>query len=149
MFCLLLLYWNQIAETAKRMKIVVIADEVYGHLVFGDTPFVPMGIFGSLVPVLTLGSLSKRWIVPGWRLGWFVINDPCSTFKNSKVRDKISCHFQIMRWMLHASIHMLSFDDFCSQFLISNWILDTCSLNLFVQMLSHGSFLLYLGYWAH
>ncbi|KAG5551282.1 hypothetical protein RHGRI_009637 [Rhododendron griersonianum] len=81
---------KKIAETAKRMKIVVIADEVYGHLAFGDTPFVPMGIFGSLVPVLTLGSLSKRWIVPGWRLGWFVINDPCSTFKNSKVRDKIS-----------------------------------------------------------
>lgn len=87
---------KKIAETAKRMKIVVIADEVYGHLAFGDTPFVPMGIFGSLVPVLTLGSLSKRWIVPGWRLGWFVINDPCSTFKNSKVIERIKKYFDIL-----------------------------------------------------
>ncbi|KAM0035367.1 putative aminotransferase, class I/classII, tyrosine/nicotianamine aminotransferase [Helianthus debilis subsp. tardiflorus] len=62
-----------IAETAKKHRIVVIADEVYGHLAFGANPFVPMGVFGSMVPVLTLGSLSKRWIVPGWRLGWFTV----------------------------------------------------------------------------
>lgn len=63
----------------------MIADEVYGHLAFGDKPFVPMGVFGSTVPVLTLGSLSKRWIVPGWRLGWLVISDPNSNFKKPKV----------------------------------------------------------------
>lgn len=63
----------------------MIADEVYGHLAFGDNPFVPMGVFGSIVPVLTLGSLSKRWIVPGWRLGWFVTNDPSGSFRKPKV----------------------------------------------------------------
>lgn len=63
----------------------MIADEVYGHLAFGDTPFVPMGRYGTIVPVLTLGSLSKRWIVPGWRLGWFVTSDPCGMFRNPKV----------------------------------------------------------------
>ncbi|KAK8507405.1 hypothetical protein V6N12_072667 [Hibiscus sabdariffa] len=59
---------KKIAETAEKLKIPVVADEVYGHLVLGDNPFVPMGVFGPIVPVLTLGSLSKRWIVPGWRL---------------------------------------------------------------------------------
>ncbi|KAI7995301.1 putative aminotransferase TAT2 [Camellia lanceoleosa] len=68
----------------KRLKILVIADEVYGHLAFGANPFVSMGVFGSVVPVLALGSLLKRWIVPGWRLGWFVINDPSNIFKNPK-----------------------------------------------------------------
>lgn len=54
----------------------MIADEVYNHLTFGRNPFVPMGVFGSIVPVVTVGSISKRWIVPGWRLGWLVTNDP-------------------------------------------------------------------------
>lgn len=63
----------------------MIADEVYGHLAIRDKPFVPMGVFGSIAPVLTLGSLSKRWIVPGWRLGWFVTTDPGGMFRKPKV----------------------------------------------------------------
>ncbi|XP_035845702.1 uncharacterized protein LOC110940303 isoform X2 [Helianthus annuus] len=27
---------------------------------------------------------SKRWIVPGWRLGWFVMTDPNAILKNEK-----------------------------------------------------------------
>lgn len=86
---------KQIAETAKKHKILVIADEVYGHLVFGDNPFVPMGVFGSIVPVLTLGSLSKRWLVPGWRLGWFVTTDPKGIFKNAKNVERLKKYFDI------------------------------------------------------
>ncbi|PWA86512.1 tyrosine transaminase family protein [Artemisia annua] len=86
---------KKIAETAKKHKIVVIADEVYGHLAFGANPFVPMGVFGSMVPVLTLGSLSKRWIVPGWRLGWFVTTDPNGMFKNAKTVERLKKYFDI------------------------------------------------------
>jgi aspartate/methionine/tyrosine aminotransferase len=75
----------QIAETASRLGIMVIADEVYHHSSFGSTPFVPMGVFGHIVPVLTLGSLSKGWIVPGWRLGWVVATDPKGILKETKV----------------------------------------------------------------
>ncbi|KAJ6417136.1 hypothetical protein OIU84_002939 [Salix udensis] len=87
---------KKIAETAEKLKVLVIADEVYGHLVFGRNPFVPMGVFGSIVPVLTLGSLSKRWIVPGWRLGWFVTSDPSGMFRNPKVVERIKKYFDIL-----------------------------------------------------
>ncbi|CAN0915596.1 Nicotianamine aminotransferase 1 [Linum grandiflorum] len=78
-----------IAETARNLGILVIADEVYGHLTFGDKEFIPMGIFGSIVPVLTLGSLSKRWLVPGWRLGWLVATDPNRILLHSGIVDTI------------------------------------------------------------
>uniref|UniRef100_A0A9I9DZE8 Aminotransferase class I/classII large domain-containing protein n=1 Tax=Cucumis melo TaxID=3656 RepID=A0A9I9DZE8_CUCME len=87
---------KKIAETAEKLGILVIADEVYGHLAFGSRPFVPMGVFGSTVPVLTLGSLSKRWIVPGWRLGWFVTSDPSGMFRKPKVIERIKKYFDTL-----------------------------------------------------
>ncbi|XP_015059661.1 probable aminotransferase TAT2 isoform X1 [Solanum pennellii] len=81
---------KKIAETAKKVKTLIIADEVYGHLAFGETPFTSMGLFSSITPILTLGSLSKRWLIPGWRLGWFVINDPNCIFKSPKIIEHIN-----------------------------------------------------------
>ncbi|XP_050206656.1 nicotianamine aminotransferase 1-like [Mercurialis annua] len=86
---------KKVAETARKLGILVIADEVYGHLTFGNSPFVPMGVFGSIAPVITLGSISKRWIVPGWRIGWLVITDPNGILRKSKVVDSISSFLNI------------------------------------------------------
>ncbi|KAF7038298.1 hypothetical protein CFC21_048497 [Triticum aestivum] len=79
----------KIAETARKLGVLVISDEVYGHCVFGSKPFVPMGVFGETAPVVTLGGISKRWMVPGWRLGWIAASDPKGVIRDKKVIQSI------------------------------------------------------------
>jgi alanine-synthesizing transaminase len=58
-------------ELAERRGLLVIADEVYRELCFGEAP-APSALLAeeSGVPVVTLESLSKTHMVPGWRVGW-------------------------------------------------------------------------------
>ncbi|XP_020229425.1 probable aminotransferase TAT2 isoform X2 [Cajanus cajan] len=86
---------KRVAEIASKLGIFVISDEVYAHVAFGSKPFVPMGEFSSIVPVITIGSLSKRWFIPGWRIGWLAICDPHGIFKKSGVVTKIIENLEI------------------------------------------------------
>ncbi|XP_044472232.1 nicotianamine aminotransferase 1-like [Mangifera indica] len=86
----------QIGETAIELGLLVVADEVYGHLAFGSTPFVPMAVFGSSIPIITLGSISKRWSVTGWRLAWLATSDPSSTLQKSRILECIKSSLKII-----------------------------------------------------
>jgi aspartate/methionine/tyrosine aminotransferase len=44
-----------------------------------------MGVFGETVPIITLGAISKRWAVPGWRLGWIAVCDPKGILRKTEV----------------------------------------------------------------
>ncbi|VVB07342.1 unnamed protein product [Arabis nemorensis] len=62
---------KKVAETARKQGIMVITND---QTIFGDNPFVPMGKFATIVPVLTLGGISKGWVVPGWKIGWIALS---------------------------------------------------------------------------
>ncbi len=32
------------------------------------------------VPVLVCGGMAKKYLIPGWRLGWILIHDPIGAF---------------------------------------------------------------------
>ncbi|KAL6604050.1 hypothetical protein ACP70R_044411 [Stipagrostis hirtigluma subsp. patula] len=115
---------SKIAGTANKLGILVIADEVYGHLVYGSNPFVPIGVFGEVVPILTLGAISKRWVVPGWRLGWIAVCDPKGILKETKVFGSLRS-FEMLTtdpatFVLGAIPHILknTSDDFFSKNII-------------------------------
>jgi alanine-synthesizing transaminase len=62
---------RRLLELAARHDLLVIADEVYRELCFGERP-APSSVLaeGAGVALVTLESLSKTHLVPGWRVGW-------------------------------------------------------------------------------
>lgn len=69
-----------ILSIARRYQIPVIADEVYEQIVFPDKKFVSTAALESGVPILICGGLAKRFLVPGWRIGWIAVHDPINAF---------------------------------------------------------------------
>src|SRR6266478_482506 len=62
---------RQLLQLAMRHNLLVIADEVYRELCFVKQPTPASVLAQELeVPLITLESLSKTHLVPGWRVGW-------------------------------------------------------------------------------
>ncbi|ORY90900.1 tyrosine aminotransferase [Leucosporidium creatinivorum] len=91
-----------LAAMTKRNQLVVISDEVYAGMawnVTGEQPteqthaqgkfnrgvFTPYASVCGDSPALIVGAVSKRWLAPGWRLGWVIVHDPQSLLDD--VRD--------------------------------------------------------------
>jgi len=70
---------SAINSFAHLHKIPIIADEIYGGLTYGTNKFIPMAQIaarnGRHVPVITASSISKQFLLPGWRVGWLTFHD--------------------------------------------------------------------------
>lgn len=73
---------RNILEIASRRRVPVIADEIYERLVFPGEKFVSTASLNSQVPILICGGLAKRFLVPGWRLGWIIVHDEIGAFEH-------------------------------------------------------------------
>lgn len=71
----------EILEFAQKHRLPIVADEIYGDLVFGNTRFHPMAQvaaaqpLGCQVPIITASGLAKEFLLPGWRVGWITFHD--------------------------------------------------------------------------
>lgn len=60
-----------VAALAEKHDLVVIADEIYGRMVY-DADFVSFGALGEAARARTIviGAVSKTYSMTGWRFGW-------------------------------------------------------------------------------
>src|SRR5215212_9823517 len=63
---------RSLIEFADRHDLTILADEVYGDLGF-EGPVPPLGTLAPDAPIISLSSLSKAYLAPGWRAGWLVV----------------------------------------------------------------------------
>eukprot|EP00189_Rhodosorus_marinus_P003158 CAMPEP_0113965082 /NCGR_PEP_ID=MMETSP0011_2-20120614/7541_1 /TAXON_ID=101924 /ORGANISM="Rhodosorus marinus" /LENGTH=454 /DNA_ID=CAMNT_0000977543 /DNA_START=228 /DNA_END=1592 /DNA_ORIENTATION=- /assembly_acc=CAM_ASM_000156 len=75
---------EKIASICRKRRVPIIADEIYNGFCFTglDSPW--MGSLRVKTPIISVGGISKKYLVPGWRLGWLVIHDVGNALK--KVR---------------------------------------------------------------
>lgn len=79
---------QNILAVASRHCIPILADEIYGDMVFPDREFHSLAPLSNDVPILSCGGLAKRWLVPGWRMGWILIQDRNDIF-GTEIRDAL------------------------------------------------------------
>lgn len=61
---------TKIVELAHRFNAVIVADEVYEHLVYGD-PYSPIqALPGAAERTIAVSAISKTHSATGWRIGW-------------------------------------------------------------------------------
>ncbi len=77
---------KDILTVAEKHCLPIIADEIYDHFVFSGSRYIPIASLTTTVPVLSCGGLTKRFLVPGWRMGWITIHDRNDIF-GQEVRD--------------------------------------------------------------
>lgn len=76
---------ESILQIACEKRIPIIADEVYGTMTYNGAEFYPIATLKPKVPVLTCDGIAKRYLLPGWRLGWIIIHDRYSALRS--IRD--------------------------------------------------------------
>ena len=61
---------TRLAEIAKQNDLLILADEIYDQMIYGDTEFVPMATLCTETLCATFSGLSKVYRACGYRVGW-------------------------------------------------------------------------------
>ncbi|XP_033104303.1 tyrosine aminotransferase-like [Anneissia japonica] len=75
----------QIGKVATKHHLPILADEIYAGMVFQGEESPCMADITD-VPILSCGGTAKRFLAPGWRIGWLLIHDRHNAFQ-SEVRE--------------------------------------------------------------
>ncbi|XP_014212261.1 tyrosine aminotransferase isoform X2 [Copidosoma floridanum] len=79
-----------VLDIAAKYCVPIIADEIYEYLVFPGRTFYSLASLSTEVPILSCSGLAKRFLVPGWRMGWIVIHDR-DNILDKEIRKGLQC----------------------------------------------------------
>ncbi|CAO1379127.1 unnamed protein product [Diamesa tonsa] len=73
-----------VLKIAERYQIPIISDDIYEHFnfVFPGVEYASISSLSKNVPILSCSGLSKRFLMPGIRMGWIVIHDKQNALKD-------------------------------------------------------------------
>ncbi|NEX13726.1 MAG: aminotransferase class I/II [Prosthecochloris sp.] len=66
---------RSLADIARRHRLLIISDEVYHKLVYEEVHIPLASLAEDDVAIITIDSLSKNLMAPGWRIGWLAITN--------------------------------------------------------------------------
>jgi tyrosine aminotransferase len=66
---------ESLIDFAGERNLPILADEIYAHMAFNGDFHSLASVAKGRVPVIHLGGTAKRFIIPGWRVGWIGIFD--------------------------------------------------------------------------
>lgn len=83
---------EQIAQLAKQNDFLVLADEVYDHIVYdGYKPYSIASVPGMQERTIILDGFSKTYAMTGWRLGFGVMNEEIASWVTRMQTNSNSC----------------------------------------------------------
>ena len=62
-----------IADMVRERDLIVLADEIYSRIYYGDAPVSIAGYPGMLEKTVILDGFSKTYAMTGWRVGYGVM----------------------------------------------------------------------------
>jgi len=65
---------EQLVALAREFDLVVMADEIYDKITFGDAEYIPLASLADDLLMLTFCGLSKSYRVAGFRTGWLIVS---------------------------------------------------------------------------
>lgn len=74
----------EILKVAEHHQLPIISDDIYEYFVFPGVDYVSVASLTENVPVLSCSGLTKRFIMPGVRMGWIIVHDKNDSLKEIK-----------------------------------------------------------------
>lgn len=64
----------EIVGLARKHNLIIFSDEIYDKLLYDDAKHIPIASLADDVFMVTMGGLSKNYLIAGFRAGWMVLS---------------------------------------------------------------------------